>query len=74
MVERIIYALLYLCGLVLAYYAILYVLGALGIHIPPNILNVLMVMLVLVAVLILWRLFAGAASFPLWPRDPPATP
>ena len=71
MVERVIYALFYICAIVLCYFLIIFVLGAIGIHIPGNILNILMVMLVLLAILVIWRLFAGA-SFPLWPRDPEA--
>lgn len=65
MVERIIYALIYLCVLAIGYYLIIWVLGAIGIHIPPMVLQILLVILVLVAILILWRLFSG--SIKLWP-------
>jgi hypothetical protein len=47
----------------------LWVLGAIGIHLPPMVVNILIVVLVLVAILILWRLFAGS-NFPWWPRGP----
>lgn len=71
MVERVIYALLYLCGIVLCYYLIIWVLGAIGLHLPGMVLQILMVMLVLVAILVLWRLFAPAwGGIRLWPRDP----
>lgn len=68
MVERVIYALFYICGLVLCYFLIIWVLGAIGLHIPGTVLNILMVMLILVAVLVLYRLFAGS-GFRFWPRD-----
>jgi hypothetical protein len=69
MVERIIYALIYLCGIALCFYLIVWVLGALGIHLPAMVVNILMVVLVLVAILILWRLFAGS-GIPWWPSGP----
>jgi hypothetical protein len=71
MLERVIYALLYLCMIVICYYLIIWVLGVLGIHIPPQILSIIMVMLVLIAILILVRLFWAGGGFPLWPRDRP---
>ncbi len=66
MFERIIYALLYLCAIAIGYYLILWVLSAIGIAIPHMVAQILLVMLVLVAILILWRLFAG--SIRLWPN------
>jgi hypothetical protein len=69
MVERVIYALIYLCGLFLVYWLIIWVLASLGIHLPPHVPEILMVIMVLVAVLILWRLFAGS-SVRLWPGPP----
>jgi hypothetical protein len=68
MIERVIYALLYLCGIVLCYYLIIWVLAALGLHIPGMVLNILLVMLVLIAILILVRLFVPG-NFPWWPKD-----
>lgn len=67
MVERVIYALIYICGIALCYFLIVWVLGAIGLHLPVMVLNILMVVLVLVAILVLWRLFAGA-GIPWWPR------
>jgi len=66
MVERVIYALIYICGIVLCYVLIVWALGAIGIHIPGVVLNIIMVVLVLVAILVLWRLFAGS-GIRLWP-------
>jgi hypothetical protein len=69
MVERVIYALIYLCGIALCFYLILWVLGAIGIHLPPMVVNILIVVLVLVAILILWRLFSGS-GIRWWPGPP----
>lgn len=69
MVERVIYALIYLCGIALCFYLIIWVLGAIGIHLPPMVVNILVVVLVLVAILILWRLFAGS-GIRWWPGPP----
>ena len=69
MVERVIYALIYICGIALCYYLIIWVLGAIGLVLPHMVLIILLVVLVLVAILILWRLFAGA-GIRLWPNGP----
>lgn len=66
MIEKIIYALIYICGIALAYYLIVWVLGAIGLVIPHMVLVILGVVLVLVAILILWRLFAGNIRW--WPN------
>ena len=66
MIERIIYALIYICGLALAYWLIVWVLGAIGLALPHMVLVILGVIMVLVAILILWRLFAGS-GIRLWP-------
>jgi hypothetical protein len=65
MIERVIYALLYICGIALCYFLIIWVLGAIGLHLPAMVLNILLVMLVLVAVLVLVRLFAPNIKW--WP-------
>lgn len=57
MFERIIYALLYLLGLALCYWLVIYVLGVVGLHLPPHVPEIIMAMFVLIAVLILYRLF-----------------
>lgn len=67
MVERVIYALIYICGIALCYFLIIWVLGAIGLHLPAMVVNILLVVLVLVAILVLWRLFAGA-GIRLWPN------
>jgi hypothetical protein len=67
MVERIIYALIYICGLALCYFLIIWVLGAIGLHLPETVTHIVLVVMVLIAILVLWRLFAGA-GFRFWPR------
>jgi putative effector of murein hydrolase LrgA (UPF0299 family) len=67
MVERVIYALIYICGIALCYFLIIWVLGAIGLHLPGTVVNILLVVLVLVAILVLWRLFAGS-GIRLWPN------
>jgi hypothetical protein len=63
--ERIIRALIYLAFIALAYYLILWVLGAIGIMVPMMVERILGVILALVAILVLVRLFYDAA---LWDR------
>ncbi len=64
--EAIIRALLYLCGVALGFYLIIWVLGALGVMLPAMVLTILKVMFVLVAILILVRLFWPALSGYSW--------
>lgn len=70
MIERVIYALLYICGIVLCYFLIVWVLGAIGLHLPAMVLNILMVMLALIAILVLVRLFVGS-GIKWWPDRGP---
>jgi hypothetical protein len=55
--ETFIRALLAICAIVLVYFLTIWVLGVIGIAIPQQVLSIIMVMLVLVAILILGRLF-----------------
>jgi hypothetical protein len=59
MVESVIMMLIYLCLLVGVVYLVIYVLGQLGIGIPPPILNIIWVIVLLIALLILWQTFGG---------------
>jgi len=61
--ERVVRALIYVAFIALAYYLILWVLSAIGVAIPAMVAKILGVILVLVAILVLVRLFAGSA----WP-------
>jgi hypothetical protein len=67
-VEAVIRALLYLCCIALAFFLIIWVLGSLGVALPYMVINILKVMFVLIAILVLFRLFwpivSGATWFP----------
>lgn len=71
--EAVVRALIYLACLALAFFLVVWVLGAIGIALPAKVVNILMVIFVLVAILVLIRLFAPSfAGFTLWPpRNPP---
>lgn len=56
MPETIIRGLITICLVVLCYFLIIWVLGAIGLHLPPMVLNILTVILVLVAILLLFRM------------------
>ena len=73
MVGAVIRALLYLCGLALLFYLCVWVLGQLGIALPLMVVRILGVMFVLVAILILYRLFAPLLGNVNWwgPGPPP---
>lgn len=74
--EAIVRALIYICFIALAYFLVIWVLAAIGLAIPHMVLTILGVILILIAILILARLFypwfASATWFP--PRNPPAPP
>lgn len=71
--EAVIRALLYICALMLLFFLAVWALGAIGLALPLMVERIILVMFILVAVLILARLFypfiAGANWFP--PRNPP---
>ena len=71
--EAVIRALLYICGFALLFFLVVWVLGAIGFALPMMVERILIVMFVLVAILILARLFypwiSGVNLFP--PRNPP---
>ncbi|HXJ64310.1 MAG TPA: hypothetical protein VNN79_11195 [Actinomycetota bacterium] len=71
MFGQVIRALLFLCCIALAFYLIVWVLEQLGIRLPPMVEKILVVMLVLVAILVLYNLFApwlGGINW--WGRGP----
>lgn len=65
-IERVIRALLYLCALALCFYLVLYVLAAIGIALPVMVITILKVMFVLVAILVLVRLFYPMITEAKW--------
>jgi hypothetical protein len=71
MFGQVIRALIFLCFMMLAFYLVVWVLGQLGIALPPMIEKILIVILVLVAILVLYQLFApyfGGINW--WGRGP----
>lgn len=62
LLERVIRALLYLCVIAICFYLIVWVLGVLGIALPHMVLTILKVMFVLIAILVLVRLFYPVLS------------
>lgn len=72
--EAVIRALIYLCFVALGFFLILWVLAALGVALPAMVVTILKVVFVLVAILVLLRLFwpyaAGFTLFPPGPRPP----
>ena len=65
-VEALIRALIYLCCIALAFYLCIWVLGELGIILPMMVITILKVIFVLIAILILIRLFAPFVSGFTW--------
>ena len=72
MIEAVVYALIYLALLVLVIYVVLWVLGELGIALPPQVIKIVWIIVALVALLIIVQ--TVLPSFPrLGPRaDLPA--
>lgn len=56
-IEAVIRALLYLCCIALAFFLCIWVLGVLGVALPGMVITILKVMFVLIAILVLLRLF-----------------
>ena len=64
MIESVIYALIYLALVVLAVYVVLWVLGELGIALPPQVVKILWVIVVLVAILIIVQIVLPGMRLP----------
>lgn len=71
MFGQVIRALIFICFMVLLYYIVLYVLEAIGLRIPPHIATVIMVILGLIAILVLYQLFAPYIGGVNWWGGPP---
>ncbi len=71
-IEAVIRALLYLCCIALAFFLCVWVLGVLGVALPVMVITILKVMFVLVAILVLVRLFWPVLGSYNWfpPRGP----
>lgn len=64
--EAIIRALIYLCVVALAFFLCIWVLGQIGVALPYMVINILKVIFVLIAILILVRLFYPVLSGTNW--------
>ena len=73
MFEALVRALIYICFIALAFFLCIWVLGQIGLMLPMIVITILKVIFVLVAILILYRLFAPVISGYAWfpPRKPP---
>lgn len=72
MFGALIRSLIFICLLALAYYLCIWVLGAIGLAIPHPVMVILGVILVLVAILILYRLWSPwLGSVNIWGGPPP---
>ncbi len=60
MIESVIMMLIYLCLFAIAVYLVLWVLGELGITIPPQIMKILWVIVILVVILFIVKTFLPA--------------
>jgi len=65
LLERIIRALIYIACIALAFYLIIWFFGAIGLPVPYMVEKILLVILILVAILVLVRLFMDAS---IWDR------
>ena len=64
MIEAVIYGLIYLALLVLAVYVILWVLGELGVSLPPQVVKIIWLIVALVALLIIVQAVLPGLRFP----------
>ena len=65
MVETVIALLIYVCIIALVFYLIVYVMGVLGIALPPKVLQILMVIFALIVILMLYQALVGGGGFHL---------
>ena len=72
--EALAKALIYICFIALAFFLCLWVLGELGLMLPVMVITILKVIFVLVAILILARLFSPFLSGYTWFPGPPPKP
>jgi hypothetical protein len=70
-VENVIFLLIYICLIVGLVYLVVWVLGKLGIEIPPMVMNIVWLIIVLVIILFCWRAlspFISGGTGKLFPR------
>lgn len=64
MIESVILALVYLCIIVAVVWLVVWVLGQIGVPIPAQVMKIVWVIVVLLALLYLWRAFGGYLGAP----------
>ena len=71
-IEAVIRGLIYLCAIALAFFLCIWVLGQLGIALPAMVITILKIIFVLVAILVLLRIFWPVIGSFQWfpPRAP----
>lgn len=62
MVESVLVLLIYICVVVGLCWLVIYVLGVLGVAIPPKVQQILWVIVLLIVLLLLWRAFGPIIS------------
>lgn len=62
MFESIIMLLIYICLIVAVCYLVLYVLGAIGVTLPPQVVKIFWVIVGLIVLLMLWHMVGPAIS------------
>lgn len=65
MVETVISLLIYVCIIALVFYLIVYVMGVIGITIPPKVVQILMVIFALIVILMIYQALVGGGGFHL---------
>ncbi len=58
MVESVIWLLIYICLLVGVAWLVLWVLGQIGVPLPPRVVQIFWVIVVLLVILLLWRMLS----------------
>jgi len=72
MIENIILLLIYICLLAVAVYLIIWVLGIVGVNLPPKVVQILWVIVALIALLLIVRVILGAGGLKLGQMPFPA--
>ena len=62
MFESIIMLLIYVCIVVAACWLVIYVLGAIGVTLPPQVIKIFWIIVGLICLLMLWRMVGPALS------------
>lgn len=62
MVESLIMFLIYVCVIVAACWLVIWVLGQIGVALPPQVVKIFWVIVVLIILLLLWRMIGGSLT------------